>query len=148
MTLRLEELDRQAKLRSRSSRSANNGRIPVGRISPITRPSPSIPRCAKVKMSCIVITSCSVPTISVTWVTRRVPSGKRASWITRLIAEAICSRIARDRQIEARHQHHVLDAGERVARGVGVDRRQRAVVAGVHRLQHVERLAAADTRRR
>ena len=32
---------------------------------------------------------------------------------------------------------------ERVARRVGVDGRQRAVVAGVHRLQHVERLGAA-----
>ena len=47
------------------------------------------------------------------------------------------------RQVEARHQHHRLDARERVALAVGVDGRQRAVVAGVHRLQHVERLGAA-----
>ena len=33
---------------------------------------------------------------------------------------------------------HVLQPRQRVARGVGVDRGQRAVVAGVHRLQHVE----------
>ena len=33
--------------------------------------------------------------------------------------------------------------GDRVARGVGVHRRQGPVVAGVHRLQHVQRLAAA-----
>ena len=49
-----------------------------------------------------------------------------------------------DRQVEAGHQHHRLDAGERVAGRVGVHRRERAVVAGVHRLEHVERLGAAD----
>src|SRR5215213_5209273 len=46
-------------------------------------------------------------------------------------------------QVQVGHQHHVLDAADGVARGVGVNRRQRAIVAGVHRLQHVERLAAA-----
>ena len=49
-----------------------------------------------------------------------------------------------DRQVVARHQHHRLETGERVARGVGVHRRQRAVVARVHGLEHVERLRAAD----
>ena len=47
-------------------------------------------------------------------------------------------------QLEAGHQHHVLDTGEGVARRVGVDGAERALVAGVHRLQHVERLRAAD----
>ena len=47
------------------------------------------------------------------------------------------------RQVDMRHLHHVLDAGQRVARGVGVHRGHRAVMAGVHRLQHVERLGAA-----
>ena len=46
-----------------------------------------------------------------------------------------------DRQVEAGHQHHGLDAGERVARAVGVDGGDRAVVAGVHGLEHVEGLA-------
>ena len=51
--------------------------------------------------------------------------------------------MARGRQAHVAHLHHVLDAGQRVARGVGVDGGHAAVVAGVHRLQHVERLAAA-----
>ena len=38
----------------------------------------------------------------------------------------------------------VSSARQRVARGVRVDGRERAVVAGVHRLEHVERLGAAD----
>ena len=46
-------------------------------------------------------------------------------------------------QLVAGHQHHRLDAGERVARRVGVHRGERAVVARVHRLEHVERLRAA-----
>ena len=47
------------------------------------------------------------------------------------------------RQVEAGHQGHGLDAGQRVARGVGVDGGDRAVVAGVHGLEHVEGLAGA-----
>ena len=46
-------------------------------------------------------------------------------------------------QVHAGHQHHRLQAGEHVARGVGVAGGQRAVVARVHRLEHVQRLAAA-----
>ena len=38
----------------------------------------------------------------------------------------------------------VSSRDERVARAVAVDRRDRAVVTGVHRLEHVERLAATD----
>jgi hypothetical protein len=43
-------------------------------------------------------------------------------------------------QVEPCHQRHRLDTGERVARGVRVHRGDRPVVAGVHGLQHVERL--------
>ena len=49
-----------------------------------------------------------------------------------------------DRQVEARHADHHFQTGQGVARVVGVDRRQRAFVARVHGLQHVERFAAAD----
>ena len=49
-----------------------------------------------------------------------------------------------DRQVDAGHQHHRLDAGEHVARGVGVHGADRAVVAGVHGLEHVERGGVAD----
>ena len=45
------------------------------------------------------------------------------------------------REVEAGHQHEGLDTGERVTGAVGVDRGDRAVVAGVHGLEHVERLA-------
>jgi hypothetical protein len=48
-----------------------------------------------------------------------------------------------NRKIEAGHQGHGLDAGQGVARAVRVDSGDRAVVAGVHRLEHVERLARA-----
>ena len=47
------------------------------------------------------------------------------------------------RQIHAGHEHHRLEAAEHVARGVGVAGGHRAVVAGVHGLEHVERLARA-----
>ena len=47
-----------------------------------------------------------------------------------------------DRQIDSGHQHHDLEARQRITRGVRVHRRQRAVVASVHCLQHVERLAS------
>ena len=46
--------------------------------------------------------------------------------------------------VDRGHHHHRLQTRQGVTRGVGVDGRHRAVVAGVHRLQHVERLGAAD----
>ena len=48
------------------------------------------------------------------------------------------------RQVRRAHRDHGFDTRQRVARAVGVDRRQRAVVAGVHRLQHVERFLASN----
>ena len=48
------------------------------------------------------------------------------------------------RNIEVGHRDHGVQTIERVARRVGVDRRQAAVVAGVHGLEHVQRLFAAD----
>ncbi len=47
-------------------------------------------------------------------------------------------------EIEPGHQDHRLQPGESVARAVGVDGGHPAVVTGVHRLQHVQGLAAAD----
>ena len=49
-----------------------------------------------------------------------------------------------ERQLVAGHQHHRLEAVERVPRRVRMDGRERALVARVHRLEHVERLGAAD----
>ena len=89
-------------------------------------------------------TSPSIPVISVTWVIRRLPSRWRLIWMMRWIGalDLLAHRLGR--QLEARHRHHVLEAGQRVARGVGVDGAHRAVVAGVHRLQHVDGFLAAD----
>jgi hypothetical protein len=48
------------------------------------------------------------------------------------------------RQLDPGHEDHRLQAGERIPGRVGVDRGDRAVVAGVHRLEHVQRLAATN----
>ena len=56
-------------------------------------PSP-MPSRSNMKMSCMVITSPSMPTISEICVTLRVPSPRRLTWITTLMALAICCRIA------------------------------------------------------
>ena len=48
------------------------------------------------------------------------------------------------RYVDRGHHHHRLETRQRVPRGVGVDGRHRTVVTGVHRLQHVEGLSAAD----
>src|SRR5713226_9188611 len=47
------------------------------------------------------------------------------------------------RQVHAGHQHQGFEAGERISWSVGVQRGHRTIVAGVHGLEHVERLAAA-----
>ena len=76
--------------------SANRGRRPVDRSDAPERPCSSTPaRKSNMNMSCSVMTSPSMPSTSVMWVMRRVPSFSR-DWCTiRLIADAICSRMAR-----------------------------------------------------
>src|SRR5689334_10853126 len=46
-------------------------------------------------------------------------------------------------QLEVGHRDHGLEPAQRVPRGIGVERGERAVVAGVHGLQHVDGLGAA-----
>ena len=77
---------------------------------------------------------------SVTLVTRREPSVSRETWITRSSADADLLAHGAVRQIRSREQDHRLEAGQRVARRVGVDRGERSFVPGVHGLQHVQRL--------
>ena len=48
-----------------------------------------------------------------------------------------------DRQLEAGHADHGLQPRQGVARGIGVNGGHRAFMAGVHGLDHVERLGAA-----
>lgn len=46
-------------------------------------------------------------------------------------------------QIQPGHADHVFEPCQRIARAIGMHRRQRALVTGIHRLQHVERFGAA-----
>src|SRR5258708_2200917 len=46
------------------------------------------------------------------------------------------------RQVHAGHQRQRFQAGHAVARRVGVDCRERSVVAGIHGLEHVQRFTA------
>ena len=109
-----------------------------------TLPSCVMPIFSNRKISCIVMTSPSMPVISEMLVTLRDAVAQ-----ARLLDDELDGR--RDllahralRQVRRAHRDHRLDAGQRVARRVGVDGRQRSVVARVHRLQHVERFLAAD----
>src|SRR5262249_40411530 len=47
-------------------------------------------------------------------------------------------------QVQIGHHDHVLEAVERVPRRIRMDGRHRTVMAGVHRLQHVEGFGAAN----
>ena len=48
------------------------------------------------------------------------------------------------RQAHVAHHCHCFHAGQGVSRSIGVDRRQRPVVTGVHCLQHVQAFLAAN----
>ena len=67
----------------------------------------------------------------------------RATNTTASMLDATCARTAASGNRRIGEQHEGLEAGERVGRAVGVDGGHRAVVTGVERLEHVERLAAA-----
>ena len=126
-----------------SNFSANFGRMPVGINSPSTSPLSRMPRLRKTKMSCMVTMSPSMPVISASEMTLRVPSLRRLTCTTTSMAEAICRRMRAFGNVQAAHGDHGFEAAQRVARRVGVNRGQRAVVAGVHGLQHVQRFLAA-----
>ena len=97
------------------------------------------------KISCMVMTSPSMPVISEIAVTLRVPSLNRVCWTTTSwMAAAICCRMARSSGIRRPHRDHRFNARQRVARAVCVNDRQRSVMARVHRLEHVERFLATD----
>ena len=85
-----------------------------------------------------------MPTTSVICVMRRVPSLKREVWMNRSTADAICARMDADAHVRIGHADHHFQAAQAVARGVGVQRGERAVVTGVHGLQHVQRFLATD----
>jgi hypothetical protein len=63
------------------------------------------------KMSCMVMTSPSIPTISETAISWRLPSGRRLAWITTSMALAICWRMARSGRFRFAIEDHRLQAG-------------------------------------
>src|ERR1700757_4015433 len=79
-----------------------------------------------------MMVSPSMPITSVMWVMRREPSRRRAAWMMTSIEAQIISRMVRD---GSEKPPMVI---------MGVQRAPRAVMAGVHGLQQVERLGAAD----
>ena len=76
--------------------------------------------------------------------TRRLPSAKRSICTITSIAELIWSRSASNGIVQLAHRGQRLEPVDRVVAAVGVHGHQRALVAGVERLEHVERLGAAD----
>ncbi len=86
----------------------------------------------------------SIPVISEIEITLRVPSLRRDICTMILIAEADCWRIAFSGRFSPDIAAMVSKPGQSVARGVCVDGCERAIMAGVHRLQHVDRFFAAD----
>jgi hypothetical protein len=89
-----------------------------------------------------MMTSPSMPITSVMWVMRREPSRRRCAWMMTSIDEQIISRRVFEGS-EAAHGDHRFDTAQAFARGVGVERAHRAVMAGIHRLQQVEGLGSA-----
>ena len=85
-----------------------------------------------------------MPITSVMWVMRREPSRRRAAWMTTSTERDDHFADGARRQREAAHRDHRFQTRQAFARRVGVQRAHRAVVAGVHRLQQVERFGSAD----
>ena len=111
----------------------------VGPVAASPRPAAS-----RMKMSWSVITSDSMRSTSVMCViaARAVDEPRDLDEQVERARDLLADRA--QRQVDAGRQHERLEPGQRVARGVGVDRRQRALVARVHRLEHVQGLGAAD----
>ena len=120
------------------------GRIPVAMNSPWARPLASTPIGRKAKISCMMIVSPSIPMTSEMLVTLRGPPCKRLAWMITSTAAANCDRNARIGSFEAGHADHRFRGALRRASpsGCGMDRRHRALVTGVHGLNHVEGFGA------
>ncbi len=84
------------------------------------------------------------PVISVMFTILRVPSLNRLTWTTTLIAEEICRRQTVSGMFKLA-MATMVSKRLRASRGrIGVDGCERAIVARIHRLQHVERFIAAN----
>ena len=91
-----------------------------------------------------VITSDSIRCTSVICDTRREPSSNRSRLNDQVERRRNLLADRADRQVVARHQHHRLEPVQASRGEFACDGRHRAVVARVHRLEHVECLGAAD----
>ena len=105
-------------------------------------PLGSTPTWRKAKISCMMIVSPSMPTTSEMLVTLRGPPCNRLACKIRSMAEANWRAEGPDRQLQPGHADHGFEPAHRVAGGVGVDGGHRTLVAGIHGLDHVERLGA------
>ena len=85
-----------------------------------------------------------MPMTSVMLMMRRDPSLKRDACTSTWTALAICWRMEINCMFALAIDTITSRRRDGVARAVGVDRGQRSVVTGVHRLQHVQRFLAAD----
>jgi len=83
-----------------------------------------------------------MPVISETLITRRTPPERR-DLNDDLERRGDLAADDPDRHFKSGHAHHHLQPAQRITGVVGVDGRHAAVVAGVHRLEHVERLGTA-----
>ena len=132
-----------------SSRSVNVGRSPVGMSVPRCRPSRGQPgrvvervevgEADDVALAADDLGDLGDPAGAVAQPAEVHDQVERRS---RLVADRP------ERQLDAGHERHGLDAGQRVPGRVGVQGRQRAVVARVHRLEHVDAPRRRGPRRR
>ncbi len=127
-----------------ATRSARKrGRTPVAWKWPITVPSGPVPVRTNLKISCIWMMSPSMPVISAIDGHLALAVGQARQLHDDADGGGDLAADRGDRHRQAGHADHLLEARDRVARGVGVDGRHRAFVAGVHGLQHVEGFLAA-----
>jgi len=82
-----------------------------------------------------------MPVISATLTMRRMPPRRRDCWTIRWMAAPIVSNGSRGKVLPGL-EHQRLETDKGLVRVVGVQRRHRAIVAGVHRLEHVQGFTA------
>ncbi len=86
----------------------------------------------------------SMPTTSVTWLMRREPSRKRSTWTMRFSADAICSRMARVGRSKPAISTIVSRRASASRGALACTVESEPSWPGVHRLEHVQGLGAAD----
>jgi len=88
--------------------------------------------------------SCSMPTTSVMWVTRRRPVAEAGHLHEQVDGRRYLLADGAHPHIRVGHADHDFEAAQSIAGRVGVNRGERTIVARVHGLQHVQRLFRAN----